>query len=60
MRPKSIVAENWWDYTTLNREILDMRGVPGLAWTVDISLRALHENYHIDVEDPPVYPEDTE
>jgi len=44
----------------LNREILDMRGVPGLAWTVDISLRALHENYHIDVEDPPVYPEDTE
>lgn len=23
MRPRSIVAENWWDYTTLNREILD-------------------------------------
>ncbi len=23
MRPKSIVAEAWWDYTTLDREILD-------------------------------------
>jgi 8-oxo-dGTP pyrophosphatase MutT (NUDIX family) len=44
----------------LNREILNTRGVPGLAWTVDISLRALHENFHIDVEDPPVHPEEIE
>ena len=23
MRPRSIVAPQWWDYTTLDREILD-------------------------------------
>ena len=23
MRPKSLVAPDWWDYTTLDREILD-------------------------------------
>jgi 8-oxo-dGTP pyrophosphatase MutT (NUDIX family) len=44
----------------LNREILNTKGVPGLAWTVDIALRALHENYHIDVEDPPAHPQETE
>lgn len=39
----------------MNREILARRGVPGLAWNVDISLQALRENFHIVVEDPPVH-----
>lgn len=42
----------------LNREIIAQRGVPGLAWCVDIALRALHENYLVNVEDPMVLDED--
>jgi 8-oxo-dGTP pyrophosphatase MutT (NUDIX family) len=60
-----------WDLTTseepnkeevialpLNREILSRRGVPGLAWTVDIALQGLRENFYFDVEDPMNYGED--
>jgi hypothetical protein len=35
----------------LNREILSLRGVPGLAWTVDASLQALREGFYFEVED---------
>lgn len=44
----------------MNRESLNASGVPGLAWIVDISLRSLHENFMVEVQDPPVYPEDSE
>lgn len=44
----------------LNREILTRRGVPGLAWVVDISLQAIRENFTFEVQDPPMYPEDDE
>lgn len=36
----------------LNREILSRRGVPGLAWTVDITLQSLQEGFVFSVEDP--------
>jgi 8-oxo-dGTP pyrophosphatase MutT (NUDIX family) len=36
----------------LNLEILKKRGVPGFAWTVDIAMAALRENFIIDIVDP--------
>lgn len=36
----------------LNLEILKRRGVPGFAWTVDIAMAALRENFLIDIVDP--------
>jgi hypothetical protein len=39
----------------LNREILARKGVPGLAWTVDVALQALREHFYISVMDPPKY-----
>lgn len=39
----------------LNLEILHRRGVPGLAWVVDIARCALKENFHIRAQDPTNY-----
>lgn len=36
----------------LNLEILKKRGVPGFAWTADIAMAALRENFMIEVVDP--------
>ena len=71
MRTYSTDLATHWDATTkdmpnreevialpLNLTILDRRGVPGLAWTVDISLKAMRENFRFDVEDPPQYGDD--
>lgn len=39
----------------LNLEVLQRRGVPGLAWVVDIARCAKRENFHVRVQDPTNY-----